>query len=48
MVVTWVEPAGALSVQIERASEPELRIGIVERFAGVRFDERLLVSSARR
>jgi hypothetical protein len=34
------------SVQIAR--ERELRVGFGKRFAGVRFDEGLLVSSARR
>jgi len=36
---------GCAPVGADRASEPELRIGFGERFAGVRFDEGLLVGS---
>ena len=47
---------GCASIRTNRARERELRVGLRERlwvnigkrFAGVRFDERLLVSSARR
>ena len=39
---------GRAPVGADRARERELRVGFGKRFAGVRFDEGLLVSSARR